>query len=88
MSPAFPVTLVATANQSQIGLVDQGSRGQGVPRFLLRELHGGEPSKFVVHQRQQSVGGGGIAAFDLRYDLCDVGHGKCGIGAAGRSNGL
>ena len=46
----------------------QRRRLQRLPRFLLGQFLGRQFPQFVVHQRQQLLGGRRIAGFDLRQD--------------------
>ena len=58
----------------------QGRGLERLPRFLMGQLGRRQLAEFFVNQRQELLGGGRIARFNLRQDLGDVGHGtilKC-----------
>ena len=58
-------------DQPEVGLVDQGRRGEGLAGLFLGEPLGGQFAQFVVDQREQFVGGLRIALLDGRQDLRD-----------------
>ena len=73
--PTIPLLGLLHIHQPQIGLVHQRGRLQRLPRLLVSQLGGGQFAQFVVHQRQQLLGSGRVAGFDLGQDAGDVGHG-------------
>ena len=56
--------------------------------LLLRELGGGEFSQLVIDERQELLGGVGIAGFDLREDAGDIGHGEQDSEPLGETPGI
>src|SRR5262249_14521291 len=61
-------------HQAQVGLVDQGGGVEGLSRLLVRQLLDGQLAQFVVDQRQELLGGLGVALVDGRQDVGDVAH--------------
>jgi hypothetical protein len=62
--PGVPVLRVVHAGQAQVGFVDQRRGVEGLARLLLRQLLGGQPAQLVVDQRQELLGGVGVALLD------------------------
>ena len=61
-------------DQPEVGLVDQGGGLEGLPRLLLGQLLRGQFAQLVVDQRQQLLGGLGVALLDRREDPCHFIH--------------
>ena len=61
-------------DQPHVGFVDQRGRLQGLAGTFLGHAGSGELAQLVVDQRQELLGGRGIAGFDLGEDGGDVGH--------------
>src|SRR5262249_32325997 len=62
--PAVPVLLVPTADEPEIGLVDQGGGLQRLPGRLLGQPLRGQFPQFVVDERQQLLGSVRVAVLD------------------------
>lgn len=56
--------------------MDQRCRLKRLTCGLVRHLLRRESAQFRIDQRQQLIGGGGIAGVDSAKDLGDVEHGK------------
>ena len=65
---------VVVANQPQPGFVDKGCGLQRVARRLIRHLGGCEPAQLLIDQRQQFIGGLGVAALDSLNYPGDIAH--------------
>ena len=63
MATAVP-TPPGVTGQAQVGLMDQGSGAQRLPRLLLLELPRGQPAQLLVNQRQKLARGLRIALID------------------------
>ena len=61
VAAAVPAAVGVAADQPQVGLVDQGGGLERLPGLLLRQPPGGQPAELVVDQRQQALGGLGVA---------------------------
>ena len=66
--------MVLVTDQPEVGLVDQGRGLERLPRLLLGQLLRGQPAELVIDQRQQLLGGLGIALLDRREDPCHFIH--------------
>ncbi len=64
MAPTVPALDFGRVDQPEIRLVDQGRGLERLPGLLLRQLHGGQLAQFVVDERQELLGGLGIALLD------------------------
>ena len=64
----------SASDQPQVGLVDQGGGLERLAGLLLRQPLRGEPAQLVVDQRQQLLGGLGVAPLDGGEDAGHVGH--------------
>jgi len=51
-------------HQSHVGFVNYGGSLERLPRPLLGDFASGEFAKLIINQRQQLLGGLGIAGFD------------------------
>ena len=75
MAPAVPMLGLVNIDQPDVRLVDQRGGLKRLAGILLGHLCSGQLPQFVVDQRQQLLGGGGVALFDGAEDMCDVAHG-------------
>ena len=66
--PGLPFFLVA------IGLMHDRGGLERLAWLLVGQLGGGQLTQFLVDERQQLVGGGWVAGFGLRQDMCDITH--------------
>jgi hypothetical protein len=73
VAPAVPAR-VGRADQAEVRLVDQGGGLQRLPGPLPGQPRGGEPAQLVVDEREQRVGGPGVAVPDRRQDPRHVVH--------------
>src|SRR5262249_39384881 len=74
VSAAVPVPPLALPHPPQVGFVDQGGGLQRLaPRFVGQALSS-QLGQFVVDQRQQLLGGAGIALFDVGQDAGNFTH--------------
>ena len=62
------------SDQPEVRLVDQGRRLERLARLLLGQLRCGQLAQLVVDQRQELLGGLGVAVLDGREDARDVVH--------------
>ena len=65
---------LARIDESDVRLVDEGRRLQGLARLLLFQPRGGKSSELVINQWQKLIRGGWISFLDLGQDLRYVGH--------------
>jgi hypothetical protein len=72
--PAMPRRGLVAADQPQIRLVDQGGGLERLPQLLGRQPLRRQLAQFVVHERQELLGGAGIAVLNIREDARDVVH--------------
>lgn len=70
---------------SQIGFVDHGGRLERLARLLVRQSLCGQLAKFVVHERQEQLGGVPVALLDGGKYLSDVFHSDYGLGSRPRT---
>jgi hypothetical protein len=70
-----PVLFGPVADQAKASLVNQGSRFQRLPLFLLIQPTCRQPAQLVVHERQQLRRRARIPGLDGANDLGDVAHG-------------
>ena len=77
MAAAVPIARASRSDQPQVRLVDQGGGLERLPGLLLRQPLGGQLAQLVVDQRQELLGGLGVALLDRREDASDVVHGGC-----------
>jgi hypothetical protein len=61
-------------HQAQIGLMHEGRRLKRLPRRFVCQLLGRQLAPLVVDQRQQLLGGVGVAVLDGGQDTRDLGH--------------
>ena len=64
----------SASDQPQIRLVDQGRGLERLAGLLLGQPLGGQLAQLVVDQRQELLGGLGVAVLDGREDARDVVH--------------
>src|SRR5262245_34236555 len=62
------------AHQPQVSLMNQGRRVKRLPRLLAGQLHRGEATELIRHQRQQLPGGLGVALCQVGQDVGDLVH--------------
>ena len=74
MSTTIPPLSLSDIDHPKIRLMNQCGGLERVLRRLLGHLLSGEVSQLVIDQREELLGGGGIAVLDLRKDLCDINH--------------
>src|SRR5262245_13134950 len=74
VTAAVPVLGLFDVHQPQVRLVDQGGGLEGLVRLLLSQPLGRQPAQFVVDQRQEFRGGGGVALLDGGQDARDIRH--------------
>ena len=74
MSATIPALLLVGAEQSHVGLVDQGRRLQSLPRFLVCQPRGSQFAQLIIDQRQEFLRGMRIAVLDGREDAGEVVH--------------
>src|SRR6266545_269591 len=72
---AVPVLGLLHVNQTQVGLVDEGSGLQGLAGRLLGEFRRRQSPQFLVDQGEELLGGVGVALFDGRQDVGKFAHG-------------
>ena len=68
------VRAVVGADEPEVRLVDQGGGLERLAGLLLGQPLGGELAQLVVDQRQELLGGLGVALLDGREDAGHVGH--------------
>src|SRR5437867_6696176 len=73
MSPAVPCEILGP-DESKPGLMNERSRLKGLVRTLLRHLLRGEFAQFIVHERQQFIGGLGIALLGALKNARELAH--------------
>jgi hypothetical protein len=73
---ALPALRLPGIHQAYVGLMDQGSWLQGLPRKLVGQASSREFLQFVVHERQQSLRREQFALLHLSKNLSDVVHFK------------
>src|SRR5262245_19283893 len=74
VAAAIPPLHLLGVHQPQIGLVDQSGRLEGLAWFLLGQLLGRQLAQLIVDQRQELLGGVGVALLDGGQDLGDFAH--------------
>jgi hypothetical protein len=74
MSATVPALDFGRIDEPEIRLVDEGGGLERMPGLFLRQLQGGQLAQFVVHERQELLGGLGIALLDGRQDSGYVAH--------------
>ena len=77
--PAVPALLmapsrIATRQKARIRLMDQCCRLERLPGLLLSELLSGQPAQLVIDQRQELLGGTGLALPNGGQDAGDFSH--------------
>src|SRR5262249_39639213 len=72
VAPALPGPLRPTADQPQVGLVDQRRGLERLAGLLLRQLPGGQLAQLVVDQRQELLGRLAVALPDRREEAGEV----------------
>lgn len=55
MAATIPICRPPDIHESQVGLMDERRRLQRLPGFFLSQLLSGQPTKFVIDERQQLV---------------------------------
>ena len=73
MSAAIPL-LIFVADQAQPGFVDERGGLQRLARRLVGHLARRQATKLFIDERQQLIGGSGIALFSRLKDTRDVAH--------------
>jgi hypothetical protein len=76
VATTIPVLRFVRINQTKVGFVNQRRRLKRLPRPFLSHLLRGQLPQLIINQRQKLFCGVRVAGFDLRQDLCDVGHGR------------
>jgi hypothetical protein len=66
-------------HQAEVGLLDQGGGLERLAGLLLGQLRRCQLAQLVIDQRQELLGGLGIALLDGGQDTRDVGHASDGI---------
>ncbi len=74
MPTGIPLQAVLYVHQSHKSIMYKCCRLEGLPRLLLCELCGCQFPRLFINQWQQLLGRRRITGFDLRKDLCDIGH--------------
>src|SRR5262245_23970779 len=74
VAAAIPPLHLLGVHQPQIGLVDQSGRLDGLAWFLLGQLLGRQLAQLIVDERQELLGGAGVALLDGGQDLGDFAH--------------
>src|SRR5262249_29584942 len=74
VTPAVPVARLATADEPEVGLVDEGGWLKRLARLLVREALRSELAQLVVDEWQQLGGGLGIAGLNGGHELREFGH--------------
>jgi hypothetical protein len=74
MALAIPLLSCRIIDKTQIGFVDQRCSLESLARGFLHHLLGSQFSQLVIDQPQELLGCGGIASFNLRENLSDIGH--------------
>jgi len=72
VSPAIP--LIFVADETQPGFVDEGGGLKRLARRFVRHFVGGETAQLFIDQRQQLLGGSGIALLSGLEDASDIAH--------------
>src|SRR5882672_3066286 len=80
--------MVSVTQQLEVRLMDERGRLEGLIRRLLGQFERSQLAQFRVHQRQQLLGGPGIARLDGVEDDGDVAHGSSAFPAAAISLGV
>ncbi len=75
VAAAVPRLCIVMTHQAQVRFVDQGRRLKSLAGFLPGETGGGQLAEFLVDQRQEPVGGAGVALFDRFEDPRHFVHG-------------
>src|SRR5262249_31173041 len=65
MASTLPTLSNVDVHESHVSLMDERGRLQRLAWTFLRHLRPGEPSKLLVHQREQALGGELISTFGL-----------------------
>jgi hypothetical protein len=55
--------------------MDEGGGLEGLAWVFVGQFGGSELAQLVIDERQQALGGDGVALLDLRQDTRDVRHG-------------
>lgn len=76
MAAAVPVLGLFDIYQPQVCFMDQRGGFQSMTGRFASQLLRGKLEQFIVHQRQQLLGGVQIAVFDGIQDLGDIGRHK------------
>ncbi len=71
---SIPFTVAVGTDQAQVGLVNQGSRLNGLSWRLTLEFLGRQGAKFLVDDRQEFVGSLAIALFECQEEPGNVVH--------------
>src|SRR5262249_37500506 len=74
VAAAVPVLRFLTFYQAGIGFVNKSRGLERLPRLLLRQLLRRQLAKFIVDERQELLGGTGVALLDGEQDSGDFGH--------------
>src|SRR5262249_48110865 len=74
VAAAVPVLGLLAADQSEVGIVDEGGRLEGLPGPLLGQSCRGESAQFVVDQGQQLGGGLRVSGRRVIKEACHRGH--------------
>ena len=74
VAATVPLLAPVRVDQPQVRLVDQGRGLERLAGLLLRQPLGGQLAELVVDQRQELLGGLGVAVLDGREDARDVVH--------------
>ena len=76
MAAAVPMPSLLRIHQPEIHLVNQGRRLERLPGLFLGHFRRRQFAQLVVDQRQEVLSGRGVALFDGRQYLGDIGHGR------------
>lgn len=74
MPSAVPVLRLLAIDESQVRFVNERGGLQSLSWLFLGDALSSQAAQFIVDERQQLLGGGGIARFYSRQDLSNVVH--------------
>jgi hypothetical protein len=61
-------------DQPKVGFVDEGGWLESVAGGLGRHSNGGQGAKLGIHEREESLGGAGVTAFNGSQDVIKLAH--------------
>src|SRR5262245_29650008 len=74
VAAAVPVLRFLSFHQAQIGFMNKSRGLERLPRLLLRQLLRRQLAELVVDERQELLGGTGVALLDGGQNARDLGH--------------